>query len=132
MRRMSFALALVIGVFGLSPAPAHADQSCPADKACLWKDADSSGCRYITRGAQPDFRNQMFDDCPGQTINDQVSSIFIPDGSYATFLTLWTDLNYKGKFFCAYPGKRVNVPKDFNDKFSSIEVNINRPSEHCL
>jgi hypothetical protein len=114
---------------GLSSAPAKADGTCPKSKSCLWLDGNFSGCRYVFFGNQPDLRNQTFQDCPQQTVNDTASSYDNNNGF--TYLALHTEPNYHGKFICVAVHQRGNIPLDMNDQISSINTYGDSPPAEC-
>ena len=51
--------------------------------------------------------------------NDKVSSFNVPEGFS---VTLYTDVDYKGKSYGPYAKGIYNVPSEFNDQLSSIKV----------
>ena len=53
----------------------------------------------------------------GNSWNDEVSSVWAIGGDWILF----DDNNYSGTSWCVKEGQKVNVPKKFNDKITSLK-----------
>jgi len=124
------AAAALAAVLLITAAPdaqaAHKDRACDAGESCFWKDANASGCIYDYDPFQRpgkgddarDFTKARYVSCPGDSLNDSISSY--RNNVEGLLIILYEHTNNAGATFCIYPGASGNVPPAFNDKASSM------------
>ena len=131
MRRlMLIASLLLFGLPWIVPPGASAGMACDGPGPCVYEHADQNGCRYMVGGYAGDLKQERFDDCPDQNIDDKISSFWNPTTD--RWAVLHEHPGQRGASFCIRPGARGNIPASFNDKASSITAFIgSKPSKWC-
>jgi hypothetical protein len=120
MRMCVLGLTLLFTIF--VPAEAEGQAAPCGDKACMWLDANYSGCVYAWDGTSTKpFKELRYQNCPDRSVNDSVSSVLNNSDSH---LFLFEDDSQNGRHVCIAPGSRQNLPRELNDRLSSARSNF--------
>ncbi len=132
---MVSSLALLFsGIIPLDQAHAALDNNlCDKGELCVWEAANMTGC-FSDIGVDQlwnDLSRDHYDTCPSTTMNDTISSFFNNSGMGIGF---FTDTEFKGKLYCAYPNSSSpRIHSDWNDKISSLISSSKgvQPNDKC-
>lgn len=121
-------LALVTLTVVLPSPPAHADRAqCGPGQTCVWEHDNYKGCFGILPSEDKDWRdgNPRWENCPGVTMNDKVSSYVNNSDNWVGF---WENPKRQDGFaLCVSPhGSSPNISnlrkfdrRSFEDRISS-------------
>jgi peptidase inhibitor family I36 len=123
MKRAVLALMFLLVAF---PQPAQADgrAQCRAGELCVWEHDDYKGCFARLPQEDKDYRDgaPSWENCPGVTVNDKISSYVNNTSHWAGF---WMTPGRKDLALCVTPGgespdlKNLANPESYEDRISS-------------
>ncbi|MGQ0779373.1 MAG: peptidase inhibitor family I36 protein [Pseudonocardiales bacterium] len=119
MRKRAIASLAVLGAAiatTMVTSPAYADGYCPANRICMWEDANFTGDRWVdTEVGAPGW----FYDIDWFNGDNEISSI---DNATGRSIRVWANDNPSGNSICLPPHTRRDSLGSFNDDAESFVV----------